>query len=126
MDTQSRLTVTKRLAIAVNPNPTVPYKLRVLKSVRIAEQQKFRDEVREWFEDWTPEGWSREDWLAALDALHNDPTTAIVRGVFYTVGDIIEPSRFEAAALLAVFPDAFEAADELTATFVEAVQRGEA
>ncbi len=113
MDIQSRLTVTKRLAIAVNPNPTVPYKLRVLKSVRINDEEP-------------PEGWERAEWIDTIQALHNDPTTAIVRGVFYTAGDIIEPSRFEAAALLAVLPDAFEAADELTATFIEALARGEA
>lgn len=108
-----RLEQARRLAIAINPRPSITHPLKVLDYLRLAD-------------DSVPEGIAPSDWKSLLDRWSIDDSVGLTRGAVYLVGDVVEVDRFEAAELLSILPAYFEPADRLTQSLAEAIQRGEA
>lgn len=107
MDIKSQLNANGRLALSINPLSAPPLELRVTEYLRLDA-------------DYPPAGWSPKDWSEALDAVKG----VLTPGAFYLVGDTITVPTNEAAALLTLAPDHFEATDPRSQAVIDQL-RGE-
>ncbi len=101
----------RQLAMQVNPQPYVLHKLRVKKYLRMEN-------------DFAVEGVTTAEWSAMLDHWDNDNSVGLGRHVFYSVGDIVEINRNEAAEIFAIVPSYFEPVDDLSLKLQAAVAKG--
>lgn len=102
----------RTLAIQVSPHVGVGITFRVTKYLRLEE-------------GYAPDGITEGEWKKILDHWDNDGSTALQRGVFYVVGDIITVDRFEAADLLTIVPTFFDPADERAILMARTIETGE-
>jgi len=110
-DLQGALNVQRRLAARLNERPVVLYSLRVLKSARMDPATP-------------PEGYDTRTWRPLVQTLVDDPATAIVSGVFYLAGDLIQVTQAEALALLIVLPEFFAPEDAHTDALRRTIEEG--